>query len=189
MFDRCGTEEPEASILGLLLLPNALYKCSSSAIADEASSRKSNGWNNVTGHVHKQREVCVILECFCRWGDACRFLHDSSRSSGTPRNSNNSTTHRTTQGTLPMHAGSQSGGLNVSQQQQRYNCLLSQQTMLAQFGFKLAYQAISAHSSTRLKSGNSRPTSLQPTTAGASLGIVQGSTPAIWSSNALPQAV
>ncbi|GKB57067.1 ribonuclease H-like domain-containing protein [Tanacetum coccineum] len=41
-------------------------------------------------------------------GDACRFLHDSSRSSGTPRNSNNSTTHRTTQGTLPMHVGSQS---------------------------------------------------------------------------------
>ncbi|GKE99593.1 ribonuclease H-like domain-containing protein [Tanacetum coccineum] len=46
---------------------------------------------------------------FCRWGDACRFLHDSSGSSGTPRNSNNSTTHRTTQGTLPMHAGSQYG--------------------------------------------------------------------------------
>ncbi|GJV86577.1 hypothetical protein Tco_1530515 [Tanacetum coccineum] len=36
----------------------------------------------------------------------------------TPCNSNNSTTHRTTQGTLPMHVGSKSGGLNVSQQQQ-----------------------------------------------------------------------
>ncbi|GKA61107.1 ribonuclease H-like domain-containing protein [Tanacetum coccineum] len=49
----------------------------------------------------------------------------------TPRNSNNSTTHRTTQGTLPMHAGSQSGGLNVSQQQQLLQLLQAQQTMLA----------------------------------------------------------
>ncbi|GJY29020.1 ribonuclease H-like domain-containing protein [Tanacetum coccineum] len=50
--------------------------------------------------------------------------------------SNNSTTHRNHyQGTLPMHVGSQSGGLNVSQQQQLLQLLEAQQTMLAQFGF------------------------------------------------------
>ncbi|GJW27198.1 ribonuclease H-like domain-containing protein [Tanacetum coccineum] len=97
----------------------------------EASSRNQTGWNNRERDTIT-REVCRnFRRGFCRWGDACRFLHDSSRSSGTPRNSNNSTTHRTTQGTLPMHAGSQSGGLNVSQQQQLLQLLQAQQTMLA----------------------------------------------------------
>ncbi|GKD84380.1 hybrid signal transduction histidine kinase M [Tanacetum coccineum] len=84
----------------------------------EASNRNQTGWNNrERDNRTTTREVCRNFgRGFCRWGDACRFLHDSSRSSGTPSNSNNSTTHRTTQGTLPMHAGSQSGGLNVSQQ-------------------------------------------------------------------------
>ncbi|GJT83034.1 hypothetical protein Tco_1057376 [Tanacetum coccineum] len=49
----------------------------------EASSRNQTGWNN-----HERDNRTTIR---------------------TPRNSNNSTTHRTTQETLPMHAGSQSG--------------------------------------------------------------------------------
>ncbi|GJR66175.1 hybrid signal transduction histidine kinase M [Tanacetum coccineum] len=49
------------------------------------------------------------------------------------RERDNRTTTR--EGTLPMHAGSQSGGLNVSQQQQLLQLLQAQQTMLAQFGF------------------------------------------------------
>ncbi|GJS01286.1 hybrid signal transduction histidine kinase M [Tanacetum coccineum] len=99
----------------------------------EASSRNQTGWNNrERDNRTTTREVCRNFgRGFCRWGDACRFLHDSSRSSGTPRNSNNSTTHTHTQGTLPMHAGSQSGRLNVSQQQQLLQLLQeAQQTML-----------------------------------------------------------
>ncbi|GKA07882.1 ribonuclease H-like domain-containing protein [Tanacetum coccineum] len=77
----------------------------------EASSHNQTGWNNhERDNRTTTREVCRNFgRGFCRWGDACRFLNDSSRSSSTPRNSNNSTTHRTTQGTLPMHVGSQSG--------------------------------------------------------------------------------
>ncbi|GJR66178.1 hybrid signal transduction histidine kinase M [Tanacetum coccineum] len=82
------------------------------SIGSEASSRNQTGWNNhERDNRTTTREVCRNFgRGLCRWGDACRFLHDSSRSSGTPRNSNNSTTHRTTQGTLPMHVGSQSVG-------------------------------------------------------------------------------
>ncbi|GJW14070.1 ribonuclease H-like domain-containing protein [Tanacetum coccineum] len=81
--------------------------------------------------------------------------------------SNNSTTHRTTQGTLHMHAGYQSGGLNVSQQQQLLHLLQAQQTMLAQFGFNGL-------------SGQSRPT--------APPGFQSGSTPANGQATLLPQA-
>ncbi|GJU16896.1 hybrid signal transduction histidine kinase M [Tanacetum coccineum] len=87
-------------------------------------------------------------------------------SSRTPRKSNNSTTHRTTQGTLPVHAGSQSGGLNVSQQQQLLQLLQAQQTMLAQFGFSIGLirPISSAYNSTQLPVWSTAgPTSLQPT--------------------------
>ncbi|GJW09157.1 hybrid signal transduction histidine kinase M [Tanacetum coccineum] len=109
--------------------------------------------------------------------------------SSTPRNSNNSTTHRTTQGTLPMHAGSQSDGLNVSQQQQLLQLLQAQQTMLAQFGFNGL-------------SGQSRPTAplgfqsgqqpaqqaFSPQQQALLSGTVQGSTPANGQAMLFPQA-
>ncbi|GJZ41747.1 hybrid signal transduction histidine kinase M [Tanacetum coccineum] len=102
------------------VLPTGTTSSAPQVLLAEASSHNQTGWNNHERDNHTTtRKVCHNFECdFCRWGDACRFLHDSSHSSGTPRNSNNSITHRTTHGTLPMHAGSQSGGLNVSQQQQ-----------------------------------------------------------------------
>ncbi|GJZ07716.1 ribonuclease H-like domain-containing protein [Tanacetum coccineum] len=77
----------------------------SQVLLAEASSRNQTGWNNrERDNRTTTREVCRNFgRGFCRWGDACRFLHDSSRSSGTSRNSNNSTTHRHTQeGPLPM---------------------------------------------------------------------------------------
>ncbi|GJU44111.1 ribonuclease H-like domain-containing protein [Tanacetum coccineum] len=122
----------------LLYSPTGTTLSAPQVLLAEASSRNQTGWNNhERDNRTTTREVCYnFRHGFCRWGDACRFLHDSSRSSGNPRNSNNSTTHRTTQGTLPMHAGSQSDGLNVSQQQQLLQLLQAQQTMLAQFGFK-----------------------------------------------------
>ncbi|GJT94801.1 ribonuclease H-like domain-containing protein [Tanacetum coccineum] len=95
------------------VLPTGTTSSAPQVLLAEASSRNQTGWNN-----HERDNRTTTRE-------VCR----------TPRNSNNSTTHRTTQGTLPMHAGSQSGGLNVSQQQQLLQLLQAQQTMLAQFGF------------------------------------------------------
>ncbi|GJX17034.1 ribonuclease H-like domain-containing protein [Tanacetum coccineum] len=173
------------------VLPTGTTSSAPQVILAEASSRNQTGWNNrERDNRTTTREVCRNFgRGFCRWGDACRFLHDSSRSSGTPRNSNNSTTHRTTQGTLPMHAGSQSGGLNVSQQQQLLQLLQAQQTMLAQFGFNGL-------------SGQSRPTAppgfqsgqqpaqqaFSPQQQALLSGTVQGSTPANGQATLLPQA-
>ncbi|GJW92545.1 hybrid signal transduction histidine kinase M [Tanacetum coccineum] len=113
------------------VLPTGTTSSAPQVLLAEASSHNQTGWNNRKwDNRTTTREVCRNFGSgFCRWGDACHFLHDSSRSSGTPRNSNNSTTHRTTQGTLPMHVGSQSGGLNVSQQQRLLQLLQAQQTM------------------------------------------------------------
>ncbi|GKC08864.1 ribonuclease H-like domain-containing protein [Tanacetum coccineum] len=173
------------------VLPTGTTSSAPQVLLAEASSRNQTGWNNrERDNRTTTREVCRNFgRGFCRWGDACRFLHDSSRSSGTPRNSNNSTTHRTTQGTLPMHAGSQSGGLNVSQQQQLLQLLQAQQTMLAQFGFNGL-------------SGQSRPTAppgfqsgqqpaqqaFSPQQQALLSGTVQGSTPANGQATLLPQA-
>ncbi|GJX03055.1 hybrid signal transduction histidine kinase M [Tanacetum coccineum] len=90
------------------VLPTGTTSSAPQVLLAEASSRNQTGWNNREwDNRTTTREVCRNFGCgFSRWGDACHFLHDSSRSSCTPRNSNNSTTHRTTQGTLPMHAGS-----------------------------------------------------------------------------------
>ncbi|GJX49866.1 hybrid signal transduction histidine kinase M [Tanacetum coccineum] len=154
-----ATEESEGFHSRSSVLPTSTTSSAPQVLLAEASSRNQTGWNN-RGRDNRTTtcEACRNFgRGFCRWGDACRFLHDSSRSSGTPRNSNNSTTHRTTQGTLPMHVGSQSGGLNVSQQQQLLQLLQAQQTMLAQFGFNGL-------------SGQSRPT--------APLGFQSGQQPA-----------
>ncbi|GJZ96554.1 ribonuclease H-like domain-containing protein [Tanacetum coccineum] len=180
----------ECFVLGLLYSTGTTSSAPQVLLA-EASSRNQTGWNNrERDNRTTTREVCRNFgRGFCRWGDACRFLHDSSRSSGTPRNSNNSTTHRTTQGTLPMHAGSQSGGLNVSQQQQLLQLLQAQQTMLAQFGFNGL-------------SGQSRPTAppgfqsgqqpaqqaFSPQQQALLSGTVQGSTLANGQATLLPQA-
>ncbi|GJR90335.1 hybrid signal transduction histidine kinase M [Tanacetum coccineum] len=50
----------------------------------EASSRNQTEWNNrERDNRTTTREVCRNFgRGFCHWGDACRFLHDSSRSSG-----------------------------------------------------------------------------------------------------------
>ncbi|GJV08481.1 ribonuclease H-like domain-containing protein, partial [Tanacetum coccineum] len=173
------------------VLPTGTTSSAPQVLLAEASSRNQTGWNNRKwDNRTTTREVCRNFgRGFCRWGNACRFLHDSSRSSGTPRNSNNSITHRTTQGTLPMHAGSQSGGLNVSQQQQLLQLLQAQQTMLAQFGFNGL-------------SGQSRPTAppgfqsgqqpaqqaFSPQQQALLSGTVQGSTPANGQATLLPQA-
>ncbi|GJT47500.1 ribonuclease H-like domain-containing protein [Tanacetum coccineum] len=170
------------------VLPTGTTSSAPQVLLAEASSRNQTGWNNrERDNRTTTREVCRNFgRGFCRWGDACRFLHDSFRSSGTPHNSNNSTTHRTTQGTLPMHVGSQSGGLNVSQQQQLLQLLQAQQTMLAQFGFN----GLSGQSRPTIPPGFQQPAqqAFSPQQQALLSGTVQGSTPANGQATLLPQA-
>ncbi|GKA84314.1 hybrid signal transduction histidine kinase M, partial [Tanacetum coccineum] len=80
------------------VLPTGTISSAPQVLLAEALSRNQTGWNNhERDNRTTTREVCRnFRRGFCRWGNACHFLHDSSCFSGTPRNSNNSTTHRTT---------------------------------------------------------------------------------------------
>ncbi|GJW05099.1 hypothetical protein Tco_1563955 [Tanacetum coccineum] len=135
-------------------------------------------------HLLKKENYRVIL--IGRYQTADEYSFQRSRLShpltdlGTSRNSNNSTTHRTTQGTLPMHVGSQSGGLNVSQQQQLLQLLQAQQkTMVGSNLVSMAYQVNlgpQLHQASSLV--NSEQTTFSPQQQALLSGTVQGSTPA-----------
>ncbi|GKG13769.1 hypothetical protein Tco_0350729, partial [Tanacetum coccineum] len=137
----------------------------------EASSRNQTGWNN------RERDGTIVNGTTAPQHVRC-----------TPRNSNNSTTHRTTQGTLPMHAGSQSGGLNVSQQQQLLQLLQAQQTMLAQFGFNGLSGQSRPTASLGFQSGQQpAQQAFSPQRHALLSGTIQGSTPANGQATLLPQ--
>ncbi|GJY30798.1 ribonuclease H-like domain-containing protein [Tanacetum coccineum] len=65
------------------VLPTGTTLSAPQVLLAEASSRNQTGWNNRERDNRTTiREVCCNFgRGFCRWGDACRFLHDSSRSS------------------------------------------------------------------------------------------------------------
>ncbi|GJS69374.1 ribonuclease H-like domain-containing protein [Tanacetum coccineum] len=154
-----ATEEPRLRSRSSVL-PIGTTSSAPQVLLTEASSCNQTGWNNrERDNRTTTREVCRnFRRGFCRWGDACRFLHDFSRSSGTPRNSNNSTTHRTTQGTLPMHVGSQSG----------------QSRLTAPPGFRSGQQPTQQ--------------AFSPQQQALLSGTIQGSTPANGQATLLPQA-
>ncbi|GKB62154.1 ribonuclease H-like domain-containing protein [Tanacetum coccineum] len=71
------------------VLPTGTTSSAPQVLLAEASSRNQTGWNNrERDNRTTTRDVCRNFgRGFCCWGDACRFLHDSSRSSGsTPAN-------------------------------------------------------------------------------------------------------
>ncbi|GKB51982.1 hybrid signal transduction histidine kinase M, partial [Tanacetum coccineum] len=86
-----------------------------------------------------------------------------------PRNSNNLQLMAST-GDYYLSYGSQSGGLNVSQQQQLLQLLQAQQTMLAQFGFNGLSGQSRPTNITGFRSGQlaERQQAFQPTTTGIS---------------------
>ncbi|GJV65685.1 hypothetical protein Tco_1476513 [Tanacetum coccineum] len=88
-----------------------------------------------------------------------------------------------------MHVGSQSGGLNVSQQQQLLQLLEAQQTMLAQFGFNSLLGQSRPTTPPGFQSGQqSTQQAFSPQQQALLSGTVQGSTPANGQATLLPQA-
>nr|GEW79480.1 hypothetical protein [Tanacetum cinerariifolium] len=82
-----------------------------------------NTCNRDNGKPNTSTEVCRNFgHGFCRWGDNCRFVHDSNYSTGNTRTTSNSSqnirTNQWGQGVRFMENGVGSGGLNVIGQQQ-----------------------------------------------------------------------
>ncbi|GKF55752.1 hybrid signal transduction histidine kinase M [Tanacetum coccineum] len=65
------------------VLPTGTTSSAPHVLLAEASTRNQTGWNNrERDNRTTTREVCRNFgRGFCRWGDACHFLHDSSPSS------------------------------------------------------------------------------------------------------------
>nr|GEU50304.1 ribonuclease H-like domain-containing protein [Tanacetum cinerariifolium] len=110
-----------------------------------ATSNITRGGDNRNTHNRDNRkpntstEVCRNFgRGLCRWGDSCRFVHDSNRGTGNTRtifnSSQNILTNQWGQGVRFMQNGVGSGGLNVTGQQQLLQLLQAQQSLLAQYG-------------------------------------------------------
>ncbi|GKD75671.1 ribonuclease H-like domain-containing protein [Tanacetum coccineum] len=79
---------------------------------------------------NNKTEVCRNYgRGFCRWGQECRYIHDSSRGNQRPTTSSGNT--RMNQNS--MHTGG-NRGLDMASQQQLLSILQAQTTLLAQFG-------------------------------------------------------
>ena len=111
-------------------------------LTETSNSRGQDSRNNRDSRNNIRTEVCRNFgRGFCRWGNNCRYLHDSHRggnhnptvSTGNTRNTNNQVSNNT-RANITSNSGLGISGLSLNGQQQLISLQHAQNALLAQFG-------------------------------------------------------
>ncbi|GJV28262.1 hybrid signal transduction histidine kinase M [Tanacetum coccineum] len=140
------TEEMRLNSKSSSLSTNTTSSASHVLLTETNNSRGQDSRNNRDSRNNTrnfEQHVCRNFgRGFCRWGNNCRFIHDSSRGSNlnatasntNPRNTGTQTSNPNSFFQNLVSSGLGTGGMNLGGQQQLLALLQAQNSLLAQYG-------------------------------------------------------